>query len=87
MRGGAGMKIGENEGKIEISINSLIELASKLEDVSNAAWTAAQSLKMIATAGTKIEEARELMFSPPKVKIEPSRELQESLDAWLGDDY
>lgn len=78
------MKIGENEGKIEISINSLMELASKLEDVSNAAWTAAQSLKMIATAGTKIEEVRKLMFSPSEVKKEPSKEAQESLDAWLG---
>lgn len=79
------MSVGEDEDKIEFSTKDITKLVAKLEDLSNAAWVAAQSLKMIVKAGEGIEKARKMMCSPPKVKKEPSKEAQDSLDAWPGD--
>jgi|GEM_PF-3326665 hypothetical protein len=79
------MSVGEDEDKIELSTKDITKLVAKLEDLSNAAWVAAQSLKMIVKAGEGIEKARKMMCSPPEVKSEPSKEAQDSLDAWLGD--
>lgn len=79
------MSVGEDEDKIELSTKEITKLVAILENLSNAAWVAAQSLKMIVKAGEGIEKARKMMCSPPEVKSEPSKEAQDSLDAWLGD--
>lgn len=79
------MSVGEDEDKIELSTKEITKLVTILENLSNAAWVAAQSLKMIVKAGEGIEKARKMMCSPPEVKSEPSKEAQDSLDAWLGD--
>ncbi len=79
------MSVGEDEDKIELSTKEITKLVTILESLSNAAWVAAQSLKMIVKAGEGIEKARKMMCSPPEVKSEPSKEAQDSLDAWLGD--
>jgi hypothetical protein len=79
------MSVGEDEDKIELSTKDITKLVAILENLSNAAWVAAQSLKMIVKAGEGIEKARKMMCSPPEVKCEPSKEAQDSLDAWLGD--
>ncbi len=80
-------EVDEAEEKIEVCTKDLLELSKELEKLGNMAWVAAKSFKMLIKAKEDIEKARKLMFSPPKVKIEPSRELQEKVDAWLGDDY
>jgi len=50
------MSVGEDEDKIELSTKDITKLVAKLEDLSNAAWVAAQSLKMIVKAGEGIEK-------------------------------
>ncbi len=72
--------------RVEISTKDISKLIAILESLSNSAWAAAQSLKMIATAGTKIEEARKLMFSPPEEINKPSEETRESFLTWLGEE-
>lgn len=87
------MSVGEDEDKIELSTKDITKLVAILENLSNAAWVAAQSLKMFAKVGKEIEKAsegiekvRKIMCSPPEVKKEPSKEAQESLKAWFGEE-
>lgn len=79
------MNILDDEEKIELSTRDISKLVAKLKDMSNAAWAAAQSLRMIVKASEGMEKALKLMHSP-QTKKEPGKEAQESLNAWLGED-
>lgn len=76
----------ETSEKVEIDTKSLVDLANKLEGVSNSAWAAAQSLKMIAKASEGIEKVQKMMFSPLEVKKEPSKEAREKLESWFWEE-
>lgn len=82
------MNISEDEDKIEISTKDISKLIAILESLSNAAWAAAQSLKLIIKAGEGIEKVRMMMCSPTETKNKPSKETQEKINALLDDfDY
>ena len=80
-------EVDEAEEKIEVSIKALLDFSEKLKELSNLAWVASESFKKLVKAKEDVEKARKLMFSQSEIKKEPSKEAQESLDAWLGDDY
>lgn len=78
----------EAEDKIEISTKDISKLIAILESLSNAAWAAAQSLKLIVKAGEGIERARMMMCSQAETKNKPCKETQERINALLdGFDY
>lgn len=79
------MNISEDEDTIEISTKDISKLIAILESLSNAAWAAAQSLKLIVKAGEGIDKVRMMMCSPTETKNKPSKETQERINALLDD--
>lgn len=77
------MSTGEDEDKIELSTKDISKLVAILENLSNAAWVAAQSLKMIVKAGEGIEKVRKMMCSLPETKNKPNEETDKQFEDWL----
>lgn len=44
-------------------------------------------IKSLVEISDELKKLRNWLGATPEVKKEPSKEAQESLDAWLGDDY